>query len=155
MRIFSLIKKVATEWVWSCANKELASVRFTEDGCWCVSWLVGNGVTRMLKDDFESAEDAFFAAEKSWPCDSEWCESISGGYFCKYGNSTLRVRRAQSGLWYAVRSDGKVLGGNGRVSWFATEYEAGRAVLAERHTPVDSDPLAVPREVWRWLKHVA
>jgi len=59
MRIFSLIKKVATEWVWSCANKELASVRFTEDGCWCVSWLVGNGVTRMLKDDFESAEDAF------------------------------------------------------------------------------------------------
>jgi hypothetical protein len=154
MRIFSLVTKDAAKWVWTCANKELASVQFTEDGMWRVSWPGGNGVTRMLKDEFECAEDACLAAEKSWPRDGEWCESRAGGYFCNYGNSTFRVRRAQTGHWYAVRSDGKVLGRNGKVSWFATELEACRAVFAERHTPVDPDPFAVPNETWRWLKHV-
>jgi hypothetical protein len=75
--------------------------------------------------------------------------------FANTGIQTLRVRRAQNGVWYAVRSDGTVLGRNGQVYWFATALEAGRAVSAERHTPVDSDPFATPRKVWRWLKHVA
>jgi hypothetical protein len=153
MKIFKLVKKGTDTWVWSCANSILASVHSTRDGMWRVSWPRQNATT-MLKDEFECAEDACFAAEKWWPRDGEWCESRAGGYFCNCGNSTLRVRRAQTGLWYAVRSDGKVLGRNGKVSWFATGLEACRAVFAERHTPVDSDPIAAPREVWCWLKHV-
>jgi hypothetical protein len=155
MKFFKLIQKNANEWAWTCSNTVLARIHSTEDGMWRVCWPREGGTTRMLKDEFECAQDACLAAEKRWPCDGEWCESKAGGYFCNFGNSTFHVRQAQTCRWYALRSDGKVLGQNGKVLWFANAAEACRAVLAERHTPVVLDPFRTPGEVWCWLKHVA
>ena len=96
------------------------------------------------------------AAEKYWPSHGQyfagWLESKNSGYFRKITKGrTVYVRKADDG-WYAVQTDGKLLGKGGKVSWFATAEDACRAVEKELYTPVDADPFGNTRDQWRWIK---
>ena len=139
---------------WVIGDRILGKV-YPVDGVWR-TWWSGYGGCMMLPDDFLTAHDACLAAEKYWPPLGRpfwgWLESKNGGYFRKLTNKrTVYVRKAENG-WYAVQTDGKVLGKGGNVSWFTTATDACAAVEKELHTPVDADPFVSTRDQWHWIK---
>lgn len=60
------------------------------------------------------------------------------------------VRQAEPG-WYAVRTDGRVLGQGNSVTWFPTAPAAFMASDKERLLPKVPDPFR-PEVGWRWIK---
>jgi len=158
MKIAKWITQTDGNLAWVSGDHELACV-YAADDVWRTKWFgeprSGGGFT-MLSDDFPSAHDACLAAEKCWPPPDEyfggWLESKNGGLFRKFTNRrAVYVRKADDG-WYAVRTDGKLLGRGSDMSWFATAVDACRAVEKELYAPVDADPFADTRDQWRWMK---
>ena len=158
MKIVKLIERADGSLAWATDNRTLGQI-YTADGVWRTSWSGEAGPSEgysWLGDDFPTPYDACLAAEKHWPSSWRpfhgWLESKKGGYFRKFGKRrTVYVRKAPQG-WYAVQTDGKLLGKDRTVSWFTTALEACAAVEKELHTPVDADPFVNAPDRWRWIK---
>jgi hypothetical protein len=128
------------------------------DGVWRTSWYGEPGSKSgclTLLDGFSTAYDACMAAEKRFPSPvwsfSGWLQSKNGGYFRKFNKRTVYVRKTENG-WYAVQTDGKLLGKGGGVSWFATAVDACQAVEKEKYTPIDADPFVNTCDQLHWIK---
>jgi hypothetical protein len=125
----------------------------TNRGTWRPTWR-GNTEHRLIAD-FDSAEDACLASEKRWPPSDEWFEgwfeSRQGGYFRKFGQKPVYVRKTERG-WYALRNDGRLLGQGKRVAWFGTAEEARKAVDKQWYLPAILDPFAAD-DAWHWIKY--
>ena len=156
MKIANWVEQADGSFAWVTGDRKLASV-YALDGVWRTKWFGEPGQNESwLFAEFPSAHDACLAAEKFWPPRDRyfggWLESKNGGYFRKLNDKrTAYVRKADNG-WYAVQTDGKVLGTGGTVSWFKTAMDACAAVEKELYTPVDADPFVNARGQWRWFK---
>lgn len=157
MKIVKWVEQVDGSFAWIIDGRALGSVH-TVNGRWHPKWYGewSDGCYWLLRDDFPTAHDACLAAEKHWPPSSRhfngWLESKNGGYFRKFTNGrAVYVRKAADG-WYAVRTDGKVLGKGNGVSWFTTAMDACAAVEKELYTPVHADPFVNASDQWRWIK---
>ena len=156
MKVASWIGYADGNLSWVCDDRPIARV-YAVNGLWRTEWFGERGQhRRILSEDFQSAHAACLAAEKHWPPSDQyfagWLESKNGGYFRKFDRGAVYVRKGNTG-WYAVKTDGKLLGKGDSVSWFATAMEACRAVEQEKYTPVDADPFKNHSDEWRWLKH--
>ena len=157
MKIAKWVEQADGSFAWITGDRTLARV-YAVDGRWRTTWLGERGghCQWFLPDEFQCAHDACLAAEKRWPPADQffggWLESKNGGYFRQLSKRrTVYVRNADNG-WYAVQTDGKLLGKGGKVSWFATAEEACRTVEKEMYTPMDADPFGNTRDQWRWIK---
>jgi hypothetical protein len=157
MKIAKWVEQADGSFAWVIDGRTLGVVH-TVDGPWHTKWYgeYSDGGYSLLRDDFRTAYDACLAAEKHWPPSSRqfngWLESKNSGYFRKFTNGrAVYVRKAADG-WYAVRTDGKVLGKGEKVSWFTTAMDACAAVEKELYTPVDADPFVSRPENWHWIK---
>lgn len=140
---------------WIDGDHTFAEV-YPVNGFWRARWPSSDYQgTCLLPAEFPCANDACLAVEQNWRPPimfrDQWLESKNGGYFRRSGRTTFYVRRVPQG-WYAVRTDGKVLGRGGDVSWFATAEQACGAVQKVLYTPVDADPFVDTRDQWRWIK---
>ena len=126
------------------------------NGLWRTTWYGRRAGTSYLSQQFQTAHEACLASEKNWPSNGDFCgiwlESKNGGYFRQFGNRCRVYLRQGDHGWYAVQTDGKLLGKGANVSWFRSALDAALAVQAQRHTPIDADPFRNGTNDWRWLK---
>lgn len=150
MKIVKWAERTDGSFAWVIGDRTLAKA-YAVDGVWRTAW---RDDSQVLSAEFSCANDACLAAEKYWPSGQYfdgWLESKNGGYFRKFNRRAVYVRKADDG-WYAVQTDGKLLGKGGNVSWFSTAEDACRAVEKEMCTPIDADPFVNTRDQWRWIK---
>jgi hypothetical protein len=157
MKIAELAKQSDGRFAWIMGDRTVAEV-YSVNGVWHSRWLgeLEDSQWHRLLQEFPCAHDACLAVEKLWPPQDQyfggWLESKNGGYFRKFAKAgTVYVRNAEDG-WYAVQTDGKLLGKGKNMSWFATAMDACRAVEKEKYTPVDADPFVNNRDQWQWIK---
>jgi hypothetical protein len=154
MKIVNWIEQADGSFAWIIGDCALAIVHQV-DGVWRTTWHGQRGKNLWSSVEFPSAHEACLASEKYWPPSNEyfagWLESRNGGYFRKFGKRAVHVRKAEDG-WYAVQTDGTLLGKGENVSWFTTAMEACLAVEKEAYTPQDADPFLDARDQWDWIK---
>jgi hypothetical protein len=155
MKIARWVEESNGNWVWLWQNCKLATVSATEDGTWESRWDSAEwGSSITLGEEFHSAEDACLATEKYGPPRDSffdgWFESKVGGYMKRRGKPVY-VRKAEQG-WYAVRSDGRLLGQGQRVVWFGTAEEACKVVDRVWCTPKILDPFSA-HNPWCWIQY--
>ena len=119
MKIAKWADQTDGSFAWVVGDRKLALV-YAVDSVWRTKWLDEPGQDEhWLSADFPCAHDACLAAEKYWPPRDRyfngWLESKNGGYFRKFNGPAVYVRKADDG-WYAVQTDGKLLGKGGKVS---------------------------------------
>jgi hypothetical protein len=156
MKIAKLNQQADGSFVWVTGKEALATV-YPADGGWRAEWLysLSEGWPAFLMV-FRSAHDACLAIENRWPCTVTlhyvWVESAKGGYFLRISERvTVYVRKGANG-WYAVQDNGKLLGKDGKVSWFATAMDACYAVQMEHAAPADADPFVSRADQLCWIK---
>jgi hypothetical protein len=129
-----------------------ATVYETNDGRWGAVWNgASDGRPRWLKAKLDSADEACRAAEIAieegdssrmwWPPEDQWKTSKKGSCYRTVDGLAVSVRQARSKSWYAKNAAGGFVGVGNRVSRFATEAEAQKAV----------DALASGRDDWAWV----
>ena len=134
------------------SGRIIGTVYQTDDGCWSAVW--NNATDRPLRlkgkrrsaeevqDIIERAEAAGITPDNWYPPDNEWQSRKKGGHYRKLSGSTVSVKQAKSGSWYAAIKGGS-LGQGGQPAWFTDEREAMAAVDQLRHR----------RGGWEWIRY--
>jgi hypothetical protein len=130
----------------------IGTVYRTHGGRWSGVWTGGTeGQPLRLKGEYWSPKAVQEVIERTerdgmdpdrwYPPDHKWQSAKKGGYYRRLFGSTVSVKQAKSGSWYAT-TNGGLLGRRGQPVWFIDGREAMAAV----------DQSEDRRGSWEWIR---